>query len=249
VRTAPLTFLAASDGKTYTSDFTVLVRFLDQRNVVARKVSQHYEIKGPIAGLESAKNGEVIFYRQPELAAGVYTMESIVYDAPSGKSSVRFSTVEVTLVRPETLRMSSLVLVKGGEKVPDTDRRRDNPLLVNDVVLHPNLGEPVSKASKKVGFYFVAYPAAGKPAPDSILELFDSTGAAIGRLSLPLAAADSASRIQQVGRLRSGMTICSPGAVSCSLRTPRPHRAPPRRLAPIWRATARRLDGARASCS
>ena len=86
---------ATADGKTYTSDFTVLVRFLDGQNQVARKVSQHYEVRGPIAQIERAKQGEVIFYRESELPAGVYTMETVVYDAPSGKSSVRFSTVEV----------------------------------------------------------------------------------------------------------------------------------------------------------
>ena len=30
LKTAPLTFSAAADGKSYTSDFTVLVRFVDQ---------------------------------------------------------------------------------------------------------------------------------------------------------------------------------------------------------------------------
>ena len=34
-----------------------------------RKVSQHYEVNGPIAELERAKQGEVIFYREPELSA------------------------------------------------------------------------------------------------------------------------------------------------------------------------------------
>ena len=95
LKTAPLTFLATDDGKTYSSDFTVLVRFLDGQNQVARKVSEHYEVRGPIAQIERAKQGEVIFYRESELPAGLYTMETVVYDAPSGKSSVRFSTVEV----------------------------------------------------------------------------------------------------------------------------------------------------------
>ena len=88
LKTAPLTFQPAADGKTYTSDFTVLVRFLDDRNQVARKVSEHYEVRGPIAQIDRARQGEVIFYRESELPAGVYTMETAVHDAPSGKSSV-----------------------------------------------------------------------------------------------------------------------------------------------------------------
>ena len=128
-RPLALTFQPSADGKTYTSDFAVIVRFLDKDNQVARKVSQHYEVNGPLATMDSAKQGDVIFYREPELPAGVYTMETVVYDLPSAKSSVRLSTVEVTRDDPAKLRMSSLVLVKRAEKIPEKDRRPDNPLL------------------------------------------------------------------------------------------------------------------------
>jgi VWFA-related protein len=200
LRTAPLTFQPAADGKTYSSDFTVLVRFLDQQNQVVRKVSQHYEVKGPLDALERAKQGEVLFYREPELPPGVYTMETVVFDAPSGKSSVRLSTVEVPKDGASSLRMSSLVLVKRGEKLPENDRRADNPLLVKDVVLYPNLGEPVSKGAKEVGFYFAAYPVKGGPAPESFIELLQD-GKPVAQVPMALGAADASGRIQQVGRL------------------------------------------------
>jgi VWFA-related protein len=200
LKTAPLTFQPAADGKTYSSDFAVLVRFLDDQNQVARKVSQHYEVKGPVTDIARAKQGDVIFYREPELSAGVYTMEAIVYDAPSGKSSVRLATVEVAKTDPATLRMSSLVIINRGERVPEKDRHPENPLLVKDVVLYPNLGEPVSKASKEVGFYFAVYPAKGAPAPQSVLLLLKD-GKPVVQLPVSLDAADASDRIQQVGRL------------------------------------------------
>ena len=200
LNTAPLTFQPSPDGKTYTSDFTVLVRFLDQQNQVVRKLSQHYEVNGPAADIARAKQGDVIFYREPELPAGVYTMEAIVYDAPSGKSSVRLSTVEVPRENATALRMSSLVLVKRSEKVPEKDRRAENPLLVKDVVLYPNLGEPVSKTAKELAFYFAAYPVQGGPPPASSLELL-LNDTPVARVPLPMAAPDASGRIQQVGRL------------------------------------------------
>jgi VWFA-related protein len=200
LKTAPLTFQPAADGKTYSSDFAVLVRFLDQQNQVARKVSQHYEVKGPLADIARAKQGDVIFYREPELPAGVYTMETIVYDAPSGKSSVRLSTVEVAKTDAGKLRMSSLVLINRGEKVPEKDRHAENPLLVKEMVLYPNLGEAVSKTSKEVGFYFAVYPAQGAPAPQSVILLL-LDGKPVVQLPMPLAASDASGRIQQVGRL------------------------------------------------
>ena len=200
LKTAPITFQPSADNRTYTSDFAVIVRFLDSRNQVVRKVSQHYEVKGPIADIERAKQGEVIFYREPELSAGVYTMETVVHDALAGKSTVRLATVELPKSEPGTLRMSSLILVKRGEKVPDQDRRSENPLLVKDVILYPNLGEPVSKASKEAGFYFAAYPASGGPAPEASLQIL-LNGKLIAQLPIPLATVDASGRIQQTGRL------------------------------------------------
>jgi VWFA-related protein len=199
-KTTGLTFQPSADGKTYTSDFAVLVRFLDAQNQVVRKVSQHYEVNGPIADLDRAKQGEVLFYREPELLPGVYSMETVVYDAPSGKSSVRLATVEVPGHNAAALRVSSLVIVKRGEKVPENERRNDSPLLVKDVVLYPNLGDPVSKAAKELGFYFAVYPAAGGPVPESTLQLL-LNDSVVAQVPMPLPAADASGRIQQTGRL------------------------------------------------
>jgi VWFA-related protein len=199
-KTAPLTFSPSEDGKTYASDFAVLVRFLDQHDNVVKKLSQHYTVRGPIGELERAKQGEVLFYREPELDPGVYSMETIVYDNPSGKASVRFSTVEVPKVDPLALRVSSLILTGRSETVPAKDRRADNPLLVGDVVVYPNLGDAVSRKAKEVGFFFAVYPARGGAAVDAILNVVDN-GTLVAALPLPLAAPDSRGRIQQAGRL------------------------------------------------
>ena len=199
LRTAPLTFAATDDGKSYTSDFTVLVRFVDRENRVARKVSQHYEVRGPISEIERARAGDVIFYRQPELPPGVYTMETVVHDAPSGKSSVRFSTVEVPAVDPAKLRMSSLMIVKRGEKMEPQERAGENPLFVNGVALTPNLGDPVSRKAKEVAVYFTVYPSTGR-GPDVVVQVVQN-GAMIAQLPMPVPPADKAGRIQQLARL------------------------------------------------
>ena len=142
----------------------------------------------------------MLFYREPELQPGLYTMETVVYDSPSGKSSVRFTTVEVPKVDPAGFRVSSLILTGRAEKVPEKDRRKENPLLVNDLVIYPNLGEPVSKKAKEIGFFFTVYPTRGADAPQAVLDLL-SGGKPIAQLPLPLAAVDAQGRIQQTGRL------------------------------------------------
>src|SRR5919197_3966228 len=127
-------------------------------------------------------------------------METVVYDAPSGKASVRFSTVEVAQADTSRLRMSSLVVVRRSEKVAASERRNDNPLLVDDIVVYPNLGEAVSKATREVGFYFTIYPIAGQTAPEPEILLLQN-GRLLARLPMPLAASDPAGRIPQLGRL------------------------------------------------
>jgi VWFA-related protein len=200
LKTAPITFATAADGQSYSSDFTILVRFLDAQNRVVRKVSQHYEVRGPLTELARAKAGEVIFYREPELPPGVYAMESVVHDAPSGKSSVRFSTLEVPRSETAGLRLSSLVLVKRGDPVPEKERRADNPLLVNGIALAPNLGDAVSKSARELGFYFAIYPARQGPGPSVTIQLVQNGTVAV-QLPMPVPDADRSGRIQQLGRL------------------------------------------------
>lgn len=200
VKTAPLTFQPDKDGKSYTSDFTVLVRFLNRDNQVVRKLSEHYEIRGEVSQIERAKLGEVVFYRESELPAGLYSMETAVHDAPSGKSSVRFATVEVARYDENTLRMSSLVVVRRGETVPEKDRRADNPMLVNGIALSPNLGDAISKTAKELTFYFAIYPAKQGRGPDVTIELLQN-GKAVAQLPMPVPPADAGGRVQQLGRL------------------------------------------------
>ena len=203
LKTAPLTFQPAGDGKSYTSDFTVLVRFMDDQGRLVRKVSQHYDIRGELSQIERAKQGEVLFYRESELPPGVFSMETVVHDAPSGKASVRFSTLEVPRYEEGKLRMSSLVLVKGGDTVPEKDRRPENPLLVNGVALHPNLGDPISKSAKEVAFYFTIYPEQGGRGTDVMIELLQN-GKIAAQVPMPVPPADASGRIQQLGRLPLG---------------------------------------------
>ena len=195
-----LTFQPAEDKQTYHADFTVLVRFRDQANEVVRKLSQHYQFDGPAERIETMKQGEVLFYRQTELPPGVYTMETVVFDAVSNNASVRFSTIEQPKAVSDGLRVSNLVLVGRSERLAEGDRPADNPFLVGEMLLYPNLGAPLPKAqAKELAFFFTVYPGNG-PKPTAVLELMHN-GKLLAQSPVPLAAADASGRIQQVGRL------------------------------------------------
>ena len=199
LKTAPMSFPLTEDQKNFESDFAIVVRFLDAQGKVARKVSQHYNMSGEATQLPIARNSDVLFYREPVLPPGVYTMESIVYDNPSKKASVRYSTVEVPRIDPKALRISSLVLVDHGEEVP-AEERKDGPLFVKNMLLYPNLTGEVSKSAKELGFFFTVYPSTTTSVPQAVLDVIQN-GNRLAQLPLTLDAADKSGRIQQVGRL------------------------------------------------
>jgi hypothetical protein len=90
--------------------------------------------------------------------------------------------------------------VASAERVAEAERPSGNPFLVGDMLLYPNLGEPLRKsAAPEIGFFFTVYPAKG-PKPQAALEVMQN-GAVLARLPLPLAEPDTAGRIQQVSRL------------------------------------------------
>jgi hypothetical protein len=128
-------------------------------------------------------------------------MEAVVYDGLSTKATVRVSTIDVPDVDPAQPRLSSLVLVRGSERLSDADRKAGHPLIVGDQILRPLIGEPISKASsKELTFYFVAYPAAGVAQGAATVELLNNAQP-IATAPLQLDAPDAAGRIPHVSRL------------------------------------------------
>ena len=167
---------------------------------VLEKLSQRYQLQVPIDQPASAKTGEVLFYREPVLGAGVYTLETVVYDAVADKAAVRIATVDIGEAKPEALRVSSLVAVRRAEKVPEAQRVPGSPLYVGEQLLTPSMGEPFSKTlTKELPFYFVVYPVPGRCACSARIELL--------RNGKPLAEAPrelpttGTTRLQHVGNL------------------------------------------------
>ena len=208
VPASALTFQTTEDRASYRAEFTVLVRFRSGSGDVVDKMSQNYVLTGPMERLESVKQGNVLFYRERELEPGLYNMEAIVHDSLSDRASVRFATVDRLALDEGTLRASNLVIVASAERVGAADRPSGSPFLVGDLLLYPNLGEPIRKGTTpEIGFFFTVYPAKG-PKPQARLELMQN-GAVLASLPLPLGEPDSSGRIQQVSRLPAA--ALSPG--------------------------------------
>jgi VWFA-related protein len=161
VATAPLRFDVDTARSTYSGRVTVAVRLSDTDGREVQRLTQEYVLSGDARDIEAARKGDILFYREPELRPGVYTMEAVAFDAIAGQGSVRLSTLTVPAVAPDTLAMSSLVLVGRAEDTRSAragDANPSGPLYVGQTLLYPNLGDPIRKASvPELTFYFALY--------------------------------------------------------------------------------------------
>jgi VWFA-related protein len=187
VMTDALRFDVDAKRETYNAQAAVVVRIRDANGQVVQKLSQQYVLSGASAELAAARTGEILFYREADLPAGAYQVESLVYDAVAEKGSGRVSTVVVPGQQSVPLRMSSLVLVSRSEKTPARTRAADEktpPFYYGDLLLYPNLGEPLRREDG-LSFYFVVYPVAGRCACEMRVALLRN-GQSLGETARPL---------------------------------------------------------------
>ncbi|HEX4948019.1 MAG TPA: VWA domain-containing protein [Blastocatellia bacterium] len=194
------TFAEDTKKKTYASDFSVVVLVKDDKQQVVRKLSTHYTLSGQLDQLPKMKSGLILFYREEDLPPGHYNVEAAAYDLPSNKISIRKTTIDVPDADETKLRLSSVVIVKRGEQLPP-DRKSDSPFLAGNVLLYPNLGEPISKAAKQMGFFFTVYPAKDSTfTPALMVELLQS-GKVLAAVPLKMPAPNESGRIPFVGNI------------------------------------------------
>jgi len=205
VRTDALRFVIDAQRSTYEARAAILIRLLDGGGRPVQKLSQQYVLTGEAKDVDAAKNGEILFYRDPDLGPGVYTMETIVFDALASQGSARVTTLNVPAVATPSLGMSSLVLVSRIDQVNDPPSPANNaaPLYVGNRLFYPNLGEPIRRSTvSELPFFFTLYGTDAIRPDEAFVQLLRN-GQAVAEAPLQLAAA-SGSRIQHVGRLPVG---------------------------------------------
>jgi VWFA-related protein len=196
-----MTFSSDAENK-YKTDFSVVVLVRDQHQQIVKKLSQHYQLTGPMDKVEAAKRSEILFYRETSLPPGKYSVEAIAYDAPTGKSGMKTSSVEVPGGGETQLRLSSVILLKRAERLAQSDQKSANPFHFGEVLIYPSLGEPVRKSAvKQLAFFFTAYIAKGSADKHTMTLEVVRGGKAIGQMSSELPAPDSSGRIQYASAL------------------------------------------------
>ncbi len=230
VRTGALRFTVDPQRATYSAQAAILVRIRDEAGLDVQQVSQQYLLSGEAADIGAARNGDILFYREPELSPGTYTIETIVFDAIAKQGSARVLTLTVPTVAPASLGMSSLVLVSRVEEVSAAPPAGSSsaPLYVGRTLLYPNLGEPIERlADGELPFYFALYGDASRA---TVAAELLRNGQAIASAPVDLspaaasggppvegrAAAGQAPAIQHVGRLPIG--ALPPGTYELRIR-------------------------------
>jgi hypothetical protein len=165
--TDSLRFVVDADKSTYSAQVAVVVRIKDSDANDVQKLSQQYILSGDLKDMEAARRGTILFYREPLLAPGVYTVESIAFDALAGNGSARISNVTVPAAEPEALGLSSVVVVDHVEQTggaPSDHTGRPAPFFVGQMLVYPNIGDPVMKATtQNLSFFFTIYRGASGP--------------------------------------------------------------------------------------
>jgi hypothetical protein len=193
----------------YRTDFTIVSRVVDANGATLRKSSQPYRLSGPIAQVDQAARGQVLFFRQPQLPPGRYTLETAVHDALSGRTGVHRTPFVVPDAAARSLQVSSLVLVSRAERVKPEAGQKNNPLYVGDALIYPNLGEPVDRARQKALTFFVSMAGLDGGPPAASMEVWSGPRKlAEGAITLP--PPDAQGRIDHV--LQIPLDALGPGA-------------------------------------
>jgi VWFA-related protein len=196
-----VSFAPSSDNKNYSADFSIIVLVRDEADRVVQKLSQHYPLSGSLDKLDAAKKGDVLFYREAQLSAGNYTVELIAYDAPSGKVSLRKTALQIPNIDETKPRLSSVAILRRAERLTPEEQKRDQPLQFGELLVYPNLGEPVLKSAKQLAFFFTAWRARGSTAPLQLSIEILQKNRSLGKTSGQLPNADERGQIKYASTL------------------------------------------------
>jgi len=200
VRTRDLHFTVEEERGTYTGQAVIVARIRNATGQTVHTLSQQYLLTGAAKDVGTARDGEILFYRQPELRPGIYTLETVVQDVIAQQSSARLSTLTVPAVSPDHVPTSTLVVVQHTERVTSANRQSGLPFYYGDTLLYPNAGDPLSLGrDTELMFYFAFYRGSGGD-PAVTLEIL-AAGQTLASVPVELPAPIPQGRVQHVGKL------------------------------------------------
>ena len=121
----------------------------------------------------------------------------IAYDELTEKTSVSTSPVEIASIDETKPRLSSVAVLKRAERLTPEEQKRDQPFHFGELLVYPNLGEPIPKSTtKQLAFFLTAWPARGSSAALQLTFEILQDGRSLGKSSALLPAADDQGQIK-----------------------------------------------------
>src|SRR6201988_5223296 len=197
---AAFKFSPSSDNKNYSTDFSIVALVRDESEQIVQKLSQHYALNGPIQNMESAKKGNVLFYREAQLSPGKYRIQVISHDASTGNVSISTTPLEISGSDENKPRLSSVAVLKRAERLTPEEQRRDQPLRFGELLVYPNLGERIDRnTTKQLAYFFTAWPGKGATKPMKMTLEILQNNRQVGTTSGDLPPADERGQIKYAG--------------------------------------------------
>lgn len=198
-----VTFATDEKKKQYATDFAVVSLVRDARRQVVKKLSRQYRLGGPLAGVDAARQSQVIFYGEAELEPGEYTVETVVYDSLNQKAGLSTGRLEVPEPDAAVPQLSSVAVIERAERLSPAEQKGENPFHSGELLLYPNLDElPRLRAGGQLPFFFTVYQPSGYAgAPPKVTIELLRDGRPAGQTALELPKPDALGRIQYTGAL------------------------------------------------
>ncbi len=196
-RLSAFKFAVSNDNKTYNTDFSVVALVRDESEQVIHKLSKHYALTGSAQEVETAKKGNVLFYREAQLPPGKYHVQTIAYDQMTGSVSVNTSAIEVPVLDETKPRLSSIAVLKRAERLTPEEQKQQRPLQFGELLVYPNLGEQIDrKAVKQLAYFFTAWAPKGATGPMEVTLEILQNNRQVGKTSGQLPPADERGQIK-----------------------------------------------------
>lgn len=147
------------DKKSYSLKFATLGMIKDEKGEIVQRFSEPHELSLPAANSENIKQSVFTMVRHFWLPPGRYTLETVAQDQQSNKISAQRQMFNVASPRTG-LQTGSLFLVKQVEQIdPNANNDLENPLLIGDKRIIPDLTESVSVAGRnELSFNLALFP-------------------------------------------------------------------------------------------
>ena len=201
-----LTFVVAPDGTKPTARLTIVARVKNGKSEVVQYAARTYDLTGQ-AGLTTAGTGDLLFYREVTLPPGRLNLEFVAFDARNEHGSIRRMVLDATPAEPTGLRAGDLIVAHGLQRLSGSRTAAASAmpaLQFGDLVVLPNLGEPVSPASDLV-FAFEAFAEPGAGETEGSVAVMQEARPASAPVTLKLFPSKESGRIGYVGHIPIGM--------------------------------------------